>query len=174
MEEHSQPTQGDLDRRQHAATVVGVVVAGVLASYIVPGPYNLGSTMLGLILIAILFGYGELPTERREAVGYAAACGFAVLLTAGAMLDWALDDRLSGWRDGQTTQSYEMTAQSHDDGLWTLGWWAFFALCTYAGLTLAGKLRGPDDRRNGTYPPAAAEPPTPPPSAPGPPPPDPG
>ena len=78
-------------RRQHAATVVGVVVAGVLASIVVPGPYNFGSSLVGATLLGVLVGYGEPPKRDadcreygREALGYGAALAFVLLLTLGS------------------------------------------------------------------------------------------
>lgn len=77
------------ERRAHAATVVGVVVAGVLASIVVPGPYDFGSTMIGLTLLAVLFSYGDLPISAREAIGFSAAVSLSMLLAIGVFFDRA-------------------------------------------------------------------------------------
>jgi hypothetical protein len=108
--------------------VVGVVVAGVLASVVTPGPYNYGSTMIGVTLLAVLFGYGELPTAAREGVGFAAAIAFSLLLTLGVVLDALFDGQISGWPNGRSTVTNESLPQRFADG-WQalLAWLAFFS-----------------------------------------------
>jgi hypothetical protein len=74
------------------SAVVGVVVAGVLASFVIPGPYAWDTTMLGVLLLLILIGYGHFPRTAREAVGTAAAVAFVLLFTFGRFLDIGLGD----------------------------------------------------------------------------------
>lgn len=112
----------DIARRQHVATVSGVVIAGVLASYVVPGPYSWGSTLIGIILAFILIGYGEWPAGRREAFGFAAAAAFVTLLTLGVLLDelW----NISGWDSDWKPDDVQ---QYRSDGLDSAkAWLAFF------------------------------------------------
>ena len=126
---------GRRDSRAHAATVVGVVLAGVLTSIVVPGPYDFGSTMIGLVLLATLYGYGEPPTDRREAVGFAAAVGICLLLVFGVLLDRFIN--ISGWPTPDTLEA----RWKIDDAVpwWTGGWrallaWLGFSLSVYAYL----------------------------------------
>jgi hypothetical protein len=105
-------------------TLTGVVIAGVLASFVVPGPYSWGSTLIGVILLAILVGYAEPPALGREIVGFAAAVAFALLLTLGVAFDTVWN--ISGWRDGDTADKVQ---QFRSDG-WEAGvaWLALFGL----------------------------------------------
>jgi hypothetical protein len=136
-----------VERREHSAAVVGVVVAGVLASVVIPGPYSFGSTMVGGTLLFVLFGYGELPhpTAVREAVGFAAAVAFAALLTFGFVAD-AVDLRISGWDEGETIRLYEEEVQEWTDGWPVLTAWALLFLAVNAVLYLRRRayLRGTD------------------------------
>jgi hypothetical protein len=120
------------ERREHSATVVGVVVAGVLASVVVPGPYSFGSTLIGLTLLCVLFGYGEPPRETawKEAIGYCGALAFALLLTLG-FLSEAAGASFSSWTGPQEgIADYEKLTQTWKDGLPALSAWAgFFAIC---------------------------------------------
>jgi hypothetical protein len=89
--------------RQHTAAVTGVVVAGVLASFVMPGPYNWGSTLIGMILLIVLCGYADRPHPGREVRGLAAAVAFILLLIVGRFLDdwW----NITHWRGGTTHAS---------------------------------------------------------------------
>jgi len=72
------------------AAVVGVVIAGILASFVIPGPFDFGSLVIGLLLLSVLFAYGRWPTRRddwRKAFGLAAAIAFCLMFSAGAVLD---------------------------------------------------------------------------------------
>jgi hypothetical protein len=91
----------------HDAAVIGVVIAGVLSSFVIPGPFDWGSFLIGVLLLAVLFGYADVPEHRgdRRAVAGAAAVGFCLLLMTGAVLDqWQRGDDngtkvslFSGW-----------------------------------------------------------------------------
>jgi hypothetical protein len=61
------------DRRDPEAAAIGVVVAGVLASFVIPGPFDWGSTLIGLMLVLVLVGYGKKPRDWRERLGMASA-----------------------------------------------------------------------------------------------------
>ena len=119
----------DEELRQRGATVVGVVIAGVLASVTIPGPYDFGSMMIGALLLAVLLGYGSWPQGPREAVGFAAAAAFALLLCLALPLS-----RLFGfaeWTPGATRESY---APWYDHGwpelaIWTVFFVAIFLYC---------------------------------------------
>jgi hypothetical protein len=95
-------------RGGHDAAVVGVVIAGVLSSFVIPGPFDWGSFLIGLLLLAVLIGYADVPNSKdhwRWAVAGAAAVAFCLLLILGATLDqWERTDGnghrvhvLSGW-----------------------------------------------------------------------------
>jgi hypothetical protein len=120
------PPPDNGDRRAHGVTVVGVVLAGVLASIVVPGPYDFGATMIGLTLLAVLYGYGTTPTDQREAVGLSAAVGICLLLVFGVLLDRVIN--LSDWQTRQKLDDYEPW--------WNGGWrsllvWAVFTALNY-------------------------------------------
>jgi hypothetical protein len=68
--------------------VIGVVVAGVRASLVAPGPYSWGSTLVGIVLAMVLSAYVDWPLKlARPAIGFAAAWAFVVLLIVGLPLD---------------------------------------------------------------------------------------
>jgi hypothetical protein len=75
----SQPPESIQD-----AAVIGVVIAGVIASFTIPGPFDWGSTLIGVILLVILLACGAVPKDLtlagfRRAIGMAAAAAFCVL-----------------------------------------------------------------------------------------------
>jgi len=108
--------------RQRGATVVGVVIAGVLAIVLLPGPYDFGSTMIGAVLLAVLVGYGTWPHRPREAVGFAAAAALTLVLLLGLPLDRMFN--FTDWPPGKTRDSY---APWWDHGWPELtGWLIFF------------------------------------------------
>ena len=120
-------------RRAHAATVVGVVVAGVLASIVVPGPYDFGSTMIGLTLLAVLFGYGDAPDSVREAIGFSAAVSICLLLVIGVFLDRFLN--VSGWptpNDESQRWTLDQATPWWTNGFTGLLVWATLGLLTFA------------------------------------------
>jgi len=96
--------QEDEELRQRGATVVGVAIAGVLASVTLPGPYDFGSVMIGALLLAVLVGYGTWPQGKREAVGFAAAAAFTLVLLLGLPFDRIFN--LTDWPSGKTRDSY--------------------------------------------------------------------
>ena len=72
------------------AAVIGVVIAGVLTSFVIPGPFDRGSLLIGLLLLAVLVGYGTVPPGReswRRALAGAAAVGLCLLVVTGSLLD---------------------------------------------------------------------------------------
>jgi hypothetical protein len=80
--------------------VVGVIVAGVLASFVIPGPFDWGSTLIGAVLLLVLIGYGTRPTTWRAAVGTASAAAFTMLLALGRPLNlvtWPHDRKLDDY-----------------------------------------------------------------------------
>ena len=124
-------------RRDPEAAAIGVVVAGVLASFVIPGPFDWGSTLIGLMLLLVLFGYGRRPERPRETLGMASAAGFSLVLVFGRLLDcpigrlWFVDGRrgLSHWDDDELTVDQHMP---NADGGWELlGLWAIFVGVVY-------------------------------------------
>ena len=82
--------------------------------------------MIGLVLIAILVGYGSWPGTARELLGFAAASGLCLLLTLGVFLDDIL--HLSNWPEGQTLDDYRPA----DFGGWqSLMTWVVLAAIVY-------------------------------------------
>jgi hypothetical protein len=155
-------------RGEHAAGVIGVVVAGVLASAIVPGPYSLGSTLVGVTLLGLLFGYCDLPhpAALREAIGFAAAVAFALLLTFGFVAE-ALGWHISGWKPHSTINHYESRVGQDwtDGGLALMAWFGLFVVVLLLLLVrLVAYLRriAPDAVREGGVTPSndTGEPPT--------------
>ena len=132
----------------HEAAVLGVVIAGVLTSFVIPGPFDRGSLLIGLLLLAVLVGYGPLPSGERDnsrrALAAAAAVGLCLLVIAGSLLDQFHVERngrtvhfLTNWpAEAAPTDSSDSTAtddrpptredsdrpNSHD-GTWLLGLW---------------------------------------------------
>jgi hypothetical protein len=128
----AEPTCGP--GQQNAATVVGVVVAGVLASLVVPGPYDFGSTMIGLVLLAVLVAYGDWPTSRREALGFSAAAGICLLLVGGVLLDRVID--VSGWptpTDEKARQTLDGVTPWWTGGVKALLVWLLLSAVVYGG-----------------------------------------
>jgi hypothetical protein len=86
------------DAVQRRFVVVGVVVAGAIATFTSPGEYSVSTTMLGFVLVAVLLGFGGWPVWSkaawREIVGYTAAAGFVLLLVVGVFIDRLLKDEL--------------------------------------------------------------------------------
>ena len=138
----------------HDAAVVGVVIAGVLASFVIPGPFDWGSLLIGLLLLAVLFGYADVPAKdhKRRAVAGAAAVGFCLLLVTGALVDqWERNDAggsrvhvLSGWpaekveddpNDPATVVGYpkreDADRPNANSGLWLLVIWLGLSLAVY-------------------------------------------
>jgi hypothetical protein len=74
--------------RTQEAAVIGVVIAGLLSAFLVPGPFDLGSMLIGLLLLVILGVYADwTPASLGNAVGTAAAGGFAMVYVVGHWLD---------------------------------------------------------------------------------------
>jgi hypothetical protein len=122
------------DTRSQPAAIIGVVVAGVLASFVIPGPFGWDTTMLGALLLLILVGYAEVPQRRKEAAALAGATGFALVYLFGHFLDDWL--HLSGWPEwnkgfddnGSVTNVRESLDRPHEGGGWQI-------LLLWTGLT---------------------------------------
>jgi hypothetical protein len=99
-------------------TVIGILLAGVLASFVIPGPFDWGSSLIGVVLLCVLVGYGDYPRDRRAAIGGAAAAAFTLLLILSRPLDTVLD--LTNWPEGETLDSYK---PSRDGGLQLAALW---------------------------------------------------
>lgn len=63
------------------------------------GPFDWWASMIGLTLLAVLWGYAHEPTSRQESVGLSAAIALAVVYTVGAPLEIWFDAGISG--DGE-------------------------------------------------------------------------
>jgi hypothetical protein len=102
-------------------TVVGVVLAGVLASFVIPGPFDWGSTLIGVVLLFVLFGYAKPPHHWRPALAAAAAASFTLLLALGRPL------QLASWPSKQRLDDYIPNANAGTN-LWLVWSIAFGAL----------------------------------------------
>lgn len=114
------------------AAVTGVVIAGVLASFVIPGPYDWGSTLIGIMLLVVLIGFIEVPDSKRETAAIAAAAAFALLLVFGRVLD-ETPLNLSDWPDTQQTRE-SLDRPYKDDGWHSIIAWTIFAAGTYFGM----------------------------------------
>jgi hypothetical protein len=92
-----------MTRRGDPATPTGVVIAGVIAVVVVPGPWDWGAIMVGGVLLAILFGYGQWPDRLLPAIGGCAAVAITGLLIVAYPIDLISDGGLSGTRDRDWT-----------------------------------------------------------------------
>ncbi len=127
------------------AAVVGVVVAGVLAAFVVPGPYDWGSMLIGLLLAGLLVAYADLnPESWRSALGTAAAGAFALIFVFGHWLDKRVvtDDStglkirwLSGWP--VPSQTVDETAPDPGGGEHVLLLWTGLAVLLFVILQVA-------------------------------------
>lgn len=75
------------------------MLAGIVAMVVSPGPFDWWASMIGLTLLAVLWGYAHEPTSLPESVGLAAAIALSIIWTIGAPLELWFDARISG--DGQ-------------------------------------------------------------------------
>jgi hypothetical protein len=75
--------------------VLGVVIAGVIASVVEPGYFTWGSTVIGLTLLFVLVAYGGADKEETgsQSLAYGAALAFALLLIPGYLLNYAFFDQ---------------------------------------------------------------------------------
>ena len=116
--------------------VIGVVIVGVLASFTVPGPFDWGATLIGVVLLTVLYAYvptSPLPESPRRAAGTAAAAAFCLLLILGRPLDVIVgsgDDRrhlLSHWPEPAIKRADD---RPDSNGGWELGvlWLILFVL----------------------------------------------
>jgi len=73
------------------AALAGAVLAGVLASFVEPGPFDLMSAVLGITLIALLIAY--LWNNRRtvgKSIAFSMVTAFSSLLVLGFVLEMML------------------------------------------------------------------------------------
>jgi hypothetical protein len=115
------------------AAVIGVVIAGVLVSFTIPGPFDWGSMLIGTIMLSVLLAYGTWPqgvdqlASWRRALGMATAGAFCAVQLLGRPLDaitWDGRRLLSHWEDGNSRDE-DIPAASAG---WELGLLWFFAL----------------------------------------------
>jgi hypothetical protein len=107
---------------QRSAGVLGVVIAGVLATFIQPGIFALDSTLVGALLLGVLAGYGEAPTSLRQVLGFAVALAFCALLIIGFLVDDLV---------GLTSDEH-VPGNKHLAGWQTLVTWLFLLFIAYA------------------------------------------
>jgi hypothetical protein len=110
-------------RSGEPAAVVGVVIAGVVAMVVSPGRFDWWATMVGLTLVAVLWGYAHEPRSRHESAGLAAAITLALVYTAGAPIERWIGARISG--EGESGDA-------------VLVLWAIVAILTWAVLEMRG------------------------------------
>jgi hypothetical protein len=118
------------------AAVVGVVLAAVVAMAVATGPFDWWATMVGLTLLAVLWGYAHEPASRAESVGLAAAIALAVIYTIGAPIERLFDTRISG---------------ENESGDVVLGIWAVGTVVAFGWLELrrtGSRLPFDDDSRD--------------------------
>jgi hypothetical protein len=115
------------------AAVTGVVIAGVLASFVIPGPFDWGSTLIGIMLLVVLVGLvAEVPESRRETAAIAAAAGFALMLVFARPLD-ETPLSLSDWPEAGGTRE-SLDEPDKDDGWPFILAWTTFTLASYLGM----------------------------------------
>lgn len=136
----SQPPESIQD-----AAVIGVVIAGVIASFTIPGPFDWGSTLIGVILLTVLLAYGAVPTglklaDVRRAIGMAAAAAFCLVQIFGRPFDLVVHragvnpyHRLSHWPAAMITRDED---KPDPNGGWELAvlWLFLFILLMAAWL----------------------------------------
>lgn len=137
----------DAVRATHDAAVIGVVLAGVLASFVIPGPFDWGSTLIGVILLLVLVAYGGVPRGTgagRRGLGMAAAAAFCLVLVLGRPFDEIL--HLTQWPADEADPSKlarRDEARPNPDAGVELGlfWLTLFLLCYSAGAAYAKWIR---------------------------------
>jgi hypothetical protein len=145
MSADSGPGVKEAGRAAQEAAVIGVVLAGVLASFVVPGPFDWGSTLIGAILLVVLCAYGGVPSGPgawRRGLGMAAAAAFCSLLILGRPLDNAFN--LTQWpKDEKGELALRDDARPNPDAGIELGlfWLALFGLWYGGGSAYAKWLR---------------------------------
>jgi hypothetical protein len=148
----------------HEAAVLGVVIAGVLTSFVIPGPFDRGSLLIGLLLLAVLIGYGGFPPRGRKtrwrALAAAGAVGMCLLLVTGSLLDQFHVERdgrqvhlLTDWpaeavptdggdgtpMDDRLPTREESDRPSSHDGSWLLVLWLMMSALAYVWWWLRAK-----------------------------------
>ncbi len=159
------PQVGAVDRSNESqvgqeAAVIGVVIAGVLVSFTIPGPFDWGSSLIGLLLLGVLLAYGRAPrdpTDWRRALGGAVALAFCLMLVAGRPLDQIVVGEtprrtyfLSGWTAetvrvapqpiGETDRRVRPRREDEDRPVRSAGW-PLLALWSGLVLVLMGLWR---------------------------------
>ena len=83
-----------MDKVEGRVAVLGVAIAGVVASIVEPGIYTLGSTVVGLTLGLILWAYDTHPEDEnhKESAAYSGVLAFTLILVFGYPLNWIFFD----------------------------------------------------------------------------------
>lgn len=64
-------------------------LAAAISAIAPPGPYGPGSIMIGLTILAVIFGYDKSPArDWRETLAFSAACALISLLALGYPLEY--------------------------------------------------------------------------------------
>ncbi len=76
--------------------VIGIALAGIVTVADNESDWTLWDSMIGVLLLLVLYGYASgRYGERREAVAFAAVAGFAFVITIAPLVAWALPDGLA-------------------------------------------------------------------------------
>lgn len=73
--------------------MIGIALAGIVTVADSETDWSLWDTMIGLLLLLVLYGYASGRYEaQREAVAFAAVAGFAAVIAVAPLIAWALPD----------------------------------------------------------------------------------
>jgi hypothetical protein len=134
MDESAGTPGNDTPAPTQDTAVIGVVIAGLLSAFLVPGPFDLGSMLIGLLLLVVLGAYADwTPRSFGRALGTAAAGGFATLYAAGHWIDVWMPlggdhHWLSGWPEKEE-QTLDDFSPDVNGGLSLLLTWLVFSGC---------------------------------------------
>lgn len=121
-----------------SAALAGAILAGALAVFIEPGPFDVLNVVIGITLLTILYAY-ELNRPRTDAqsVAFGAVCAFCILLVVGFLAELWLP--LSSFPIAVSGKG-EPESRVPD---WFLAaaWLIFTVLFFLIGRTVARKLR---------------------------------
>lgn len=83
------PHETEFESQMRRLTVLGIVVAGAVSITVGQGPFTLWSTILGLVLLAVLFANGR-PSGRSwtQCIVFGTVFAFCLLLVAGVALNY--------------------------------------------------------------------------------------
>ena len=71
--------------------VIGIALAGIVTVADSETDWTLWDTMIGALLLLVLYGYASgRYAAQREAVAFAAVAGFAVVIAVAPLIVWAL------------------------------------------------------------------------------------